>query len=487
MPDNSSRLVERLFQPALQVVNLGLTSFAESITAAGGDAVHVDWRPPAQGDVAAGRRLAEVTNHPVVEAANRLAFERLLASRPSLRTVAPAREVLPGLSERTLLHAGPPIAWERMCGPMRGALVGAVLFEGWAAAAVDAEQLLANGALTLAPCHHHSAVGPMAGVISPSMPVWVVEEPEHGLTTYSNLNEGLGKVLRFGANEPAVLERLQWMRAVLGPALQRALQVLGGVELKPLIAQALQMGDECHNRNAAASSLLFKRLAPALLKSGTPPAEAAAVLEFVAANDHFFLNISMAACKAMLDAAHGVPGSSLVTAMARNGVEFGVRLSGTGARWFTAPAPLVEGLFFPGYSAADAAPDLGDSAITETAGIGGFAMGTAPAIVQFVGGTPNDALEYTREMAHITLGSNNGFTLPPLNFAGTPTGIDARLVVDTGIAPVINTGIAHRLAGVGQVGAGITRAPLACFEQAVSALAAEVVPAQAAQAAAPEH
>jgi hypothetical protein len=278
------------------------------------------------------------------------------------------------------------------------------------------------------------------------------------------------------------------MRDVLGPAMHQALQVLGGVELSPLIAQALQMGDECHNRNAAASSLLFKRLAPALLRGSTPTAEAAAVLEFIAGNDHFFLNISMAACKAMLDAAHGAEGSSLVTAMARNGVEFGIRVSGAGQRWFTAPAPMVEGLFFPGYTAADAAPDLGDSAITETAGIGGFAMGTAPAIVQFVGGTPQDAIAYTREMAHITLGSNNSFTLPPLNFGGTPTGIDARLVVDTGIAPVINTGIAHRAAGVGQVGAGITRAPLACFEQAVAYLgaaltAADSLPMPAAEAA----
>lgn len=463
--------VASLFQAELKVVNLGLSSFADSITAAGGQALHVDWRPPAQGDVALGRRLAELVHHPDVDAANRQALDRLLSARPSARDVAPARSVLPGLGERTLLHAGPPITWERMCGPMRGAIIGAILFERWAVDAQAAERLAASGEVNFAPCHHYHAVGPMAGVISPSMPVWVVEEPEHGLTTFSNLNEGLGKVLRFGANEPPVLERLAWMRDVLGPALRGALHALNGLELKPLIAQALQMGDECHNRNAAASALLFKRLTPALLRSGTAPAEAAAVLEFLAGNDHFFLNLSMAACKAMLDAAHNVPGSSLVTAMARNGVEFGIRLSGTGEPWFTAPAPTVDGLFFPGYSAADAAPDLGDSAITETAGLGGFAMGTAPAIVQFVGGSPTDAVAYTREMAGITLGTNNGFTLPPLNFAGTPTGIDARLVVDTGVAPVINTGIAHRAAGVGQVGAGITRAPLACFEQAVAYLA----------------
>jgi hypothetical protein len=302
------------------------------------------------------------------------------------------------------------------------------------------------------------------------MPVWIVTNQAHGNTAFSTLNEGLGKVLRFGANDSDVIARLRWMETVLGPILRAGLAKLGGVQTKPLTAQALHMGDECHNRNVAASSLLFKKLAPALLQTDFEISDMVAALEFIASNDHFFLNISMATCKAMLDAAHGVSGSSLVTAMARNGVEFGIRVSGTGNAWYTAPAPVVEGLFFPGYSAEDAALDLGDSAIAETTGIGGFAMAASPAIVQFVGGTPQDALAYTREMTHITLGRNNAYTIPMLSFAGTPTGIDVRKVVDTGIAPVINTGIAHREAGVGQIGAGITRAPLACFEQAVSQL-----------------
>jgi hypothetical protein len=354
---------------------------------------------------------------------------------------------------------------------MQGAIVGAMLYEGWARDAEAADALARSGEIEFAPCHHHGAVGPMAGIISPSMPVWVVANAEHGNRAFCNLNEGLGKVLRFGANGPEVISRLRWLAEVLAPALAGALETLGGLELKPLIAQALHMGDEVHNRNVAASSLLLKRLAPALLRTGVPPAEIAAVVDFIAGNDHFFLNLSMAACKAMLDAAAGVPGSSLVTAMARNGVEFGIRLSGTGDAWFTAPAPVVDGLLFPGYTAADAAPDLGDSAITETAGLGGFAMAAAPAIVQFVGGSPADAIANTQEMSHITLGRNRAFTLPALDFTGTPAGIDARKVVDTGIAPVINTGIAHRQAGVGQIGAGITRAPLACFAKAIAALA----------------
>lgn len=463
-------MVNKLFEQDLQVINVGLSSFAESIQQTGGKTIQLDWRPPAAGNKELGARLAILVNNPDIEAANRTAHERFLSAQPILTGVEQARKAIMGLGERTLLHAGPPIAWEQMCGPMQGAVVGAILYEGWADDQEAARQLASSGEIAFAPCHHFGAVGPMSGVISPSMPVWIVKNQEQGNLSFSNLNEGLGKVLRFGANDASVLERLKWMGSVLGPAMNAALQQAGGIELRPIIAQALHMGDECHNRNAAASSLLFKKLTPALLKTDLPQSDIARVLEFIAGNDHFFLNISMACCKAMLDAGHGVEHSTLVTAMARNGVEFGIRVSGTGDAWFTAPAPMVEGLFFPGYSAADAAPDLGDSAITETAGIGGFAMGAAPAIVQFVGGTPQDAIAYTREMYHITMGIHGGFTLPSLNFDGAPAGIDARKVVDTGIAPVINTGIAHKEAGIGQVGAGITRAPLQCFEGAIHTL-----------------
>ncbi len=460
-----------LFAEELQVVNVGLPAFTEAIRAAGGSAVQVAWQPPGQGDPAVAEKLAGLINEPRIEAANRDAYAAYLAAQPVLEGIGPAHAHVPGLGPRMILHAGPPIAWVDMCGPMQGALVGAILFEGWANDTGQAEELASSGKIDFAPGHHHGALGPMAGVISPSMPVWVVANAEGGNRACCNLNEGLGKVLRFGANGPEVILRLRWMAEVLAPALAAALEVLGGLELKPLMAQALHMGDEIHNRNVAASSLLLKRLIPALLRTDVAPDRIAAVVDFIAGNDHFFLNLSMAACKAMLDAAAGVPGSSLVTAMARNGVEFGIRLSGTGDAWFTAPAPLVEGLLFPGYTAADAAPDLGDSAITETAGVGGFAMAAAPAIVQFVGGSPQDALANTLAMTHITLGRNGAFTLPALDFTGTPAGIDARKVVDTGIAPIINTGIAHRAAGVGQIGAGITRAPLACFAKAVVALA----------------
>jgi hypothetical protein len=459
-----------LFTQPLKVLNVGIPSFAEAITAEGAAAVHVDWRPPASGDIAAGQMLARMMNDPDIEQANQAAFASLLKAQPVLEDVRLARDVIPLLAGRVLLHAGPPISWEHMCGPMRGAIIGAILFEQWTANAEDAARLAESGEVAFAPCHHHAAVGPMAGVISPSMPLWVIGNSAGKNRAYSSLNEGLGKVLRFGAYNAEVLKRLRWMSVTLGPTLADALKVTGGIELKPLMAQALHMGDELHNRNVAASSLLLRRLLPGLLESSRTSTEVAEVARFIAGNDHFFLNVSMAACKLMLDSAHGVPNSTLVTAMARNGVEFGIRISGTGDAWFTAPAPVVNGLFFAGYSDKDAAPDLGDSAITETAGLGGVAMAAAPAIVQFVGGTSADAAQYTERMRRITVGANPAFTIPAQNFAGAPGGIDIRKVVDRGIDPVIDTGIAHREAGVGQIGAGVSHAPVACFVKAIEAL-----------------
>lgn len=460
-----------LIREKLNVINIGLSSFGDTIRQFGAAATDLQWQPPAGGDDKAAWDLALLANDPRIEEANKIAYGRYLAAQPVLVGVKLAREVVPGMDGKIILHSGPPVTWNDMCGPQQGAVLGAVLFEGWAEDLDAARKLVESGAVKLDPCHHHRAVGPMAGIISPSMPVWIVRDTTSGGEAYSNMNEGLGKVLRFGANGPDVLTRLRWMAGTMGPTLATIVDAMGGLELKPIMAQAMHMGDEVHNRNVAASSLLFRKLTTVALASSTLDKKAVAeVLSFIAGNDHFFLNLSMAACKVMLDAAQGVEHSTLVTAMARNGTEFGIRISGLD-RWFTTESPFVKGLFFPGYSEADAARDLGDSAITETAGVGGFSMAASPAIVQFVGGTPKDALANTLRMLHIVLGQNPAFTLPALDFTGAPAGIDARLVADTGIRPVINTGIAHREAGVGQVGAGITFAPIECFTQAVSALA----------------
>ena len=465
--------MKQLFQQDLKVVNLGLQGFANNIAAAGGDVTHLSWAPPAGADAALGWTLAGLIGDSRIESANRTAFERYLAAQPRLADFVLARDAIPGLAtgERRILHSGPPIAWTDMCGPQQGAITGAILYEGWANTPEAAEALAASGLVALEPCHAHGAVGPMAGIISPSMPVWVVENTAAGNRAFCNLNEGLGKVLRFGANSPEVLERLRWLGTEFFGTMQVAVRGLADANLKPIMAQALHMGDELHNRNAAASALLFKRFALSLLNSKLESSAIQRALAFVAGNDHFFLNISMAACKSMSDAAHGVAGSSMVTVMARNGVNFGIRLSGTGDQWFQARAKQVKGLYFPGYTVEDAAPDLGDSAITETNGLGGFAMAASPAIVQFVGGTPADATANSRRMLSITLGGNPAFTLPALNFGGTPAGIDARLVADSGVLPIINTGIAHKKAGVGQIGAGITTAPMECFNGALAALA----------------
>jgi hypothetical protein len=469
-------MARALFKDSLTVINVGLSGFAENVVAAGGECVPLQWQPPAQGDRAGAWALAQTLGHPAVDSANQTAFARFLEANPVLTGVATAREAIPAMANdrRLILHAGPPIEWAKMCGPVQGAIVGAIVLEGWADSVEAAQRLAESGRIAFEPCHHHGAVGPMAGIICPSMPLFVVENTTAGNRAFSNMNEGLGKVLRFGANNAEVINRLRWMANVIAPTLGAALARTGPIELKPIMAQALNMGDEVHNRNAAATALLFKRLAPALVEADVTRDAAVGTLGFIAGNDHFFLNLSMAACKAMLDAAAGVPHSSLVTAMARNGVNFGVRLSGTGAAWFEAPANPVDGLYFPGYSIADAAADLGDSAITETAGVGGFAMAAAPAIVKFVGGTPTDAIHHSLRMRAITLGSNPAFSLPALDFASGAAGIDARKVVDVGVLPVINSGIAHRVAGVGQIGAGVTTAPMACFTAAVKALAQQL-------------
>jgi hypothetical protein len=460
-----------LFNQPLKVVNVGLQSFASNIQKVGGEVIALSWQPPALGNIDAGHDLASLLHHPLVEHANQIAMARYLSAQPALVDVMPASEAIPEMAHRKLiLHSGPPIRWENMCGPVKGAIVGAMLFEGWASGHEEAERQILAGEVALEPCHHHHAVGLMAGIISPSMPLWVIENKTNGQRAFSNFNEGLGKVLRFGANNEEVLERLCWMRDELGPALKAAVRHLGELELKPLMAQALHMGDEVHNRNAAATGLLIKRLLPALLACNLPGTSVQKVVAFITSNDHFFLNLSMAACKAMMDAAAGVPFSSMVTVMARNGVNFGIRLSGTGEQWFQAPANAVEGLFFPGYGVDDAAADLGDSAITETAGVG-VCNGIFPCNCKICRWNPADATNNSRRMQSITLGGNPAFTLPALNFAPTAAGIDARKVADRGILPVINTGIAHKQAGIGQIGAGITTAPMPCFVEAISTLA----------------
>ncbi len=452
------------------VVTVGADMFADAVAGQAVDVERVDWRPPMPGTEA---DLAAVAVDPRRPEANRKAVEAMLGVTAHLVDVAPASEVL-GLEPGQFLHAGPPIEWARASGPLRGALMGGAALEGLVDDPEDAVALFESGSsVSLEPCHHRGAVGPMAGVVTPSMWMWVLEDRSTGKRTYCSLNEGLGKVLRYGAYGPEVLTRLRWMGDVLGPLLQAA--VRGTPEpsdVTGILTQMLQMGDEAHNRNRAGTLMLLRDLSPAMVTSGFDAGDVADSLRFVGGNDHFFLNLAMPACKLALDAGRDIPGSTMVVAMARNGTDFGIQVSGTGDEWFTGPAQVAEGLFLGDYGPDDANADIGDSAITETAGIGGFAMATAPAIVRLVGGSVPDALATTRRMHEITLAENPRWSVPVLEFQGVPTGIDVSKVCRTGILPQINTGMAGRVAGVGQVGAGLVTPPAEIFPKALAALAA---------------
>lgn len=457
-----------LSQPP-RVINIGLERFAADLTDHGASVTQLAWAPPAM--AIAGKLPLPVAISERVDAANREAVNRILSGDPVLVDVIPAREAIPELAgKKLILHAGPPITWDRMCGPMRGAIMGIAVFEGWADDLDDAARKAAAGAFTFAPNHHYGAVGPMTGMTTASQPLMVVENRTFGNRAYCAINEGLGKVMRFGGNDAEVLNRLAWLRDALGPALGRTLRDLGGVPLKTLIARGLSMGDEMHQRNIACSSLLLRILGPALARTATDTTELARCLDFIGRNDQFFLNVAMAMSKALTDPARDIAFSSVVTAMCRNGTDFGIRVSGTGDQWFTAPVEMPVGLYFPGFTEADANPDMGDSAIVETIGLGGFAMGAAPAVVGFIGaGQASEAAVFTRNMSEIAIVSHPEWTIPSMDYAGVPTGIDIRLIAETGIAPTINTGIAHREPGVGQVGAGVVKAPLKCFEDAMAA------------------
>lgn len=472
-----------------RIVTAGISLLADAAASqAGASVTTVDWAPPMPGTES---DLATILADARRAAANERAVTQMLGVRAHLVDVVEAGPTL-GLGPGEFLHAGPPITWDRASGPLRGALAGAAIFEGLidAGTAEDAvgqapqagpggrAAQAGPGIAGLEPCHHRGAVGPMAGVVSPSMWMFVLEDPADGRRAYCSLNEGLGKVLRYGAYSPDVIERLRWMSAVLGPLLQAAVRRHGPVDVTAILTQMVQMGDEAHNRNRAGTLMLLRDLLPAMAESGFASARVAEAARFIGGNDHFFLNLAMPACKLALDAGRDIPGSTMVVAMARNGTDFGIQISGTGGEWFTAPAQVPQGLFLAGYGPQDANADIGDSAITETAGLGGFAMAAAPAIVRLVGGTAATALATTQRMYEITLAEHPLFAVPALEFRGTPAGIDATLVARTRILPQINTGMAGKVAGTGQVGAGLVTPPAEVFRLALRGLAARA-PGQA--------
>ncbi|MFZ5943059.1 MAG: DUF1116 domain-containing protein [Bacillota bacterium] len=462
----------------IKVLNIGLDNFTNAFKDTNTTFISLDWKPPAQGDTEIvdllfRMQLMEKDEDGLtrVERANKTAVDRIIASQPVLIGVKPAHEVFPEMKKNSIFHAGPPVAWQDMCGPMRGAFIGAIRYEGLAETEEEAIALMDEGKIEYGPNHSHGAVGPMTGIISYSMPVFVVKNETFGNYAYCTINEGLGEVMRFGANGEKVIARLKWLEKVLAPVLDKAINKAGGVNLKNVIAQALAMGDEMHQRNVAASLLFYRAISGELAQEVTGREDAADIVEFIAKkNDQFFLNLAMVASKAIMDSARDIPHSTVVTAMSRNGVEFGINVSGLGSRWFTAPVNMPQGLYFPGYTEGDANPDMGDSTIVECIGIGGFAMGCAPAVVNFVGaGSVSAAIKYSESMGEITVTRNANLPMPNLNFQGVATGVEICKVVETGILPVINTGIAHKKPGIGQVGAGIVKPPMKIFVDALRA------------------
>jgi hypothetical protein len=460
--------MNQLFENELKVINIGMKSFKETLDGLKIKSVQVDWKPPIFSDNGVFQVINK--NKDKIESANKEAVSKILNAKPYLVGMGKALDVIPGMKKNLLLHAGPPVAWDKMCGPMKGAVIGALIYEGIAFDFKEAEKVAASGKIEFSPCHEHSTVGPMAGIVSPSMPVFILENETYDNKAYGTMNEGLGKVLRYGAFSSDVIERLKWMEDVLYPSLKTTIEKSGKIDLKNIIAQALHMGDEVHNRNRAATSLLYRMLAPSIVKFVDDKNTAIDVLEFINRNDHFFLNLSMAVSKVSLDPARNIDFSSIVVVMARNGTEFGVQLAGTGDEWFTGPSPVPDALYFQGFTKEDANPDIGDSSITETNGLGGFAIAASPAIVQFVGGNTKDAVNYTMKMYEITAAENNIYKIPYLNFRGTPTGIDVIKVVENSVLPFIDTGVAHKNAGIGQIGAGVLSAPSEPFINALIGL-----------------
>ncbi|MDO4604870.1 MAG: DUF1116 domain-containing protein [Helcococcus sp.] len=457
----------KLFNENLKIINIGLKSFKNDLEMQGQKVAQVNWTPSQIKNVELLDKLDDILKDEKIKEANKKAVKLILESTPFLVDIDYAKNVVPNLSDKMILHAGPPVTWENMAGPVKGAMIGACIYEGWAKDDKEAIKLIESGEVKFDCCHHHNTVGPMAGIVSPSMPVHVIENTKFGNKAYCTVNEGLGKVLRFGAYEESVINRLKWIENTYMPNLKKALKLSGPIDLRNITAQALHMGDECHNRNKASTSLFFREIAPYIVKVSKTEEELNEIFNFLQKNDHYFLNLSMPACKSSLDVARNVEYSTILTVMARNGFEFGIQISSLGNKWFTGKAEDIKGLYFPGYSEKDACPDLGDSAITETMGIGGFAMAAAPSIVQFVGGKVEDAISYSKSMYSITTDINNNYTIPNLNFKGTSLGIDLLKVIEKEIRPVINTGVAHKDAGVGQIGAGIVHAPMICFEKAL--------------------
>jgi hypothetical protein len=456
----------------IAVINIGLPLFADAVRDQGRPVQQLDWRIPAGGDagvVAALERLYSSRSESI-DRANAEVLRRLDQGVPMLIGVATAGDVMAGLADRTLLHCGPPITWDAVCDPLRRSMRAATVAEGWAADVAQADRLLRDGEVRLAPAIDHGAVVPMATAMGPSTPVFVVENRQGGTRAYAPFNQGPGETAWFGRETPAAIARLEFLRDVAGPMLREAVNAAGPIDLLALAAQGVQMGDDIHMRTQGTTSLLIRNLLPHL--AALPDAGRVELARFLSGNHLFFLNLAMAAARSLTMAAEQVPGSSIVTTMCRNGTAFGIRLAGNDTMFVADAPPVGAAMYYAGYDAESAAPDIGDSAVLELVGLGAAAAAGSPAVAGFLGGRLSDAIEVTEDMALICAGSSSRFQLPTWDYRGTPLGVDARQVVELGITPKITTGILHADSGIGQIGAGVVTAPMACFRAAVLDLSA---------------
>lgn len=465
-----------IFQDNLRVINAGLHGFALAMQKQDVPVVEIDWRPPADGEMHLVEILKTINcNQDLVErinSANQTVIERIQNANPQIVDVMPAGEAMK-LAAHTILHSGPPIPWERMCGPQKRAVLGAIQFEGWAENENGAIKFMEKGKVTLSPCHKYNAVGPMTGIISPSMPVLVTRNDTYGNYGFSTFNEGRGNTLWFGVFDEATLVRLKWIQETLGPAMKAAINRHGPINVFDIVEQGLQMGDECHARHVASTALLLKLLMPAMIEAGVPGKTVASITRFMDENSHFFLNFTLAAVKVTMDSAHNVPYSTIVTGMSRNGIDFMLRVAGLGDNWLVSPVCAMDkAIYYTGFNVENAAGDIGDSAIIETCGLGGMAIASAPSAVAFLDGMFSDAAAAIQELDTITAATHNRFRMPAMGAKKTPLGIDLRRVVETRIVPFITTGVLHETSPtVGQIGTGVSDVPVTLFDQALMALA----------------
>ena len=398
------------------------------------------------------------------ERANTKSFERMVDSDPVLIDICKAGDVVPNMAPNTILTSGPPMPWESYFGGQRDAIIGAALFEGLGDSREEVEQKLGNKEISVAGCHDYGCVGSLAGVYSASMSVFVVENQKFGNRGFCNLYEGTNpRRLNYGIYDEGVKERLRFVENTIVPVIRHAVLKTEGIELKPLIVRALHMGDELHSRNTAASLLFTRELFPHLLDYENRDLISAA-LKAITEDNYFFLRLSMAAAKVMADASHGIEQSSVVTAMAFNCCNFAIRVSGLGSQWILGPHADVEARLFDGHTQDEISWMGGESTITETVGLGGFAQAAAFPLQKYQGGSAEEMVRRNVELYEITIGEHNVFHIPYLGYRGTPTGIDIFKVKETGIRPVMDIGIAGRDGG--QIGAGIVSAPMSIFNEA---------------------